>query len=743
MAELVQTDKVGRGKASHYHIAYVQDDGSGETAVVNKHSHAIEFIQPQEAVTDPETGMEIIPQVQGGIVVHPAGKDNHTHELLDVELKEPTPPKDDATTVKEVLALYMEAKGLEKTPRANGIESEGFYDGTGHWTAAAKSKLESNQRAALTMNEIQSKVDLLSGYQRQNRMDIRFFPVEDGDAKVADILNVLVKNVLEQNNFEYVESEVFLDEAIPGRGLFNNYIDYDKNIQGDIIVEQFPWKQCYFGQHNKADASDCEYLVKYMWQSKAKLDQLWPEKADDIGKEIDMPEDEDPIQDNPEDQYAVGTAGDVPMVTDADLVNIQKKEYKTLECWRKEYRRIPVLVNIEDDFYLNAEDWRPADVAAVKSMAGFSVIHQRVHRMRVTTLAAKTLLLDEYPDLASDDFEVIPVYAKKRGNNWWGKVEGAKDPQREINKRHSQVVDILNKTAAYGWFYDSQTFKDKKGAAAFKKNSSSPGFNQEILDINNPPLQVQGVTFPSEVVNLQMVATQKLQEIMNVHPEMMGMNSNAESGIAIAQKRQAGMTGNEFLYDNLSLAKKLLGRQIVAKIQKVYDTDRILRILSSRSLREKIEVGGVPIVPDGGQTFSAPSQAQQGVPPGGPQGQQGVPPGGPQAEQPEGRIGYEVEELREMLDNVDLTKYDVVVGESAMNPTTRQSNFFIWMDAASKGMSIPPSTLVRMSDLPDKERVIKEIEAMQQKEADAERAKQQTEIQKTVIAKSGQPGGPS
>ena len=92
--------------------------------------------------------------------------------------------------------------------------------------------MESIERAALTINEIEPKIDLLSGYQRQNRTDFKFMPVEEGDQRVADILNVVVKNITDQCQYPHEETLVFEDMAIRGRGCFNIYVSNEKNILG-------------------------------------------------------------------------------------------------------------------------------------------------------------------------------------------------------------------------------------------------------------------------------------------------------------------------------------------------------------------------------------------------------------------------------------------------------------------------------------------------------------------------------
>lgn len=692
---LLRTDKVNK----HSHIAYLNKaSGQGVTSTDSGHSHPVTYIQAQEAIADPMTGEVMSEGMQSGWSIG-AAEDGHSHQFIEAVKPKKKKPTEPEKAVEEVKALFKRAKEEEADSRKKAEESEAFFMGE-QWEDSTRNKLEAEDRAALTFNEIEAKIDLLSGYQRQNRYDMKFYPVEEGDAAVADILTAVVKNIQDQCNYELEETKVFEDEMIPGRGVFNVYVDYDRNIHGDIITERFPWRDVFFGPHEKEDLSDCEYLIKARWFSKGKVKQMWPDKAKDINTTFDLYDAGDTTKgyatnayDNPDSTQAIVGA-------DPDFVNIAKKEIRVLECWRKEYTSVPVLVNQADDYYVTARDWDAKDVAAVKTIPGFTSVTRRITDMRVTTTASDVLLNDKFND--TDEFLVVPVYAKKRGNKWWGKVEAAKDPQREINKRRSQVTDILNKVATYGYFYDDQTFADPKEENKFKKNVSKPGFTQKVNDVNRKPVKEEGVKFPGEIVNMIGIDSQKMREILNINMEMSGQQGNATSGVAIAERKRQGLTGNEFLFDNLSLAKRQLGRIYVKLIQKIYTPERIMRLLENRAQREGVEIQGKPMAE---------------------------------------MEGAEKQAIFDLLQSSDLTKYDVVVGESANSPTQRLANFAMFMEMASKGLPIPPQMLIKLSPLPEEEKneMLAQLAQQQQAAQEAEDKKYSTEIQKTIIAKGEQP----
>src|SRR3989304_3839222 len=83
-----------------------------------------------------------------------------------------------------------------------------------------------------------------------------------------------------------------------------------------------------------------------------------------------------------------------------------------------------------------------------------------------------------------------------------------------------------------------------------------------------------------------------MREISNINNEMLGLNSNATSGIAQAEKKKQGLVGNEFLFDNLSLSKKRLARRYIKLVQKIYTPERIMRVLNNLNNKNPIDIGG-------------------------------------------------------------------------------------------------------------------------------------------------------
>ena len=672
MKVLKKTSRFGLGRGSHHHIVFCNEDAGYCLASTDAgHTHEVTY--------DYETGEYF---------VAPA-LDGHTHTIEDYVVKQKKTERDEAKVLAEVQELYRSARETERESFEAAVEAEEMYAGK-HWDETEKNRLQGLGRAAVSINLIEKNIDQLCGVQRQERTDIKYLPVEGGDQRVADLANIVVKQILNQCMYPREESKAFEDAVITGRGNFNVSINFERDLRGDIIVEKFPYECVRYGPHEKEDLADCEYLFKDRWFSLAKLKQLWPDKAEDIDRDYENLSDSKPSVGYAGDNYAHGSPI-AKMVGDEALVDIAKKEYKVLECWRKVYTRGSVIANPSEGFYFNAFGWDPKDIKAVRTIQGFFAVEQNQTKFRITKVAGGVILSDEDPaDLPVDDFFVIPIYAKKRGNKWWGKVEAAKDAQKYVNKNYSQALDVGNKMASYGWFFDAATFPQNE-KEKFKRLSTSPGFVMEVTDSSRPPVKVEGSKFPAELVQLMEMGKNQVADLLNIITNPNGAN---ESGNLFQQRATQRLMGSEYLFDNLSFAKVKLGRHLLKLIQKYYTPDRIIRLVRNANSKEPQQIGGQELAE------------------------------------------FTDVEIQQLLEENDLTQMDVEVSESKWSPTQRMALFSLLKEAMDAGLPIPPESLFEFADIPAdvKQKLVQSIQAQQQGQAQAAQATADGEIQKTLIA---------
>jgi len=637
----------------------------------------------------------VIDQVAQILIAAPANTDLHTHKLEEIPRVEPKGKKrPDVELVKEVHDLFVEASDNERESINNGKESWEFYLSK-QWKASVKSQLDSEGRAALTINEIQPKVDLLVGHSNQNRTDITFKPKENSDEVDADLANTLVKHVFMNNSFEYEESASFKDEVITGRGVFHVFVDYDESIDGMVKIVHFPWDKVVFGQHEREDQSDMEYMVKMDTFSKAKIEQLYPEKAQEIRDSLiifgpDEDRGNEGHQRIPGLQYTISENRTKVFLNKDAIVDIQRKEFKVFELWRKVYKRVPVLIFTPEESAESGLGITDKILGLFKKINGMKVTYRNDSDMQVIKVAGSVLLSDEIAELPENAnmFDLVTCYANKYKNGFQGKVEPVKDLQKEINKRHSQVMDIVNRTT-YGWFVDNEIFQSASDMDDFKMNAAKPGFVQSVRDIGRVPQRIEGTKFPNEIVGSIELSSNKLDRIMGISPESLGFGGQQASGKALLIKRRQSLVGNDFLFDSLSGAKRRIAKLVLAHIQDLYTLDRVKRIIRNRR--------------------------------------------DPEREYPN-VVNASDEEIMAFLENKEISRFDVVTSESTRTQTMKDLAFLSISDLLQTVGADPVliQELIQNSPFPNKDRILKAMVEQQKTRAESEKQKQFSELIKSV-----------
>ena len=741
---------------NHSHILYVRPDGTGTTSETNGHTH--EVITKKNIVNSmsPE-GEPVQEEMDGALEIQeskaPKDKQTHTHSIEELTRTEKkVKEKKDEQKIRELLGLYKDAKDLNEENLKRAEESEEFYMGEGQWEESDKAILKRMNRACLVINETKPKLDMLSGSFRQNRTDTVVMPTEKGDATTADILNINLKCIDAQNNTDYKETTTFEDMSRVGVGYMRVDIDANDNCIGNVVISNENWANVMFGQHVEFDGSDAEYVVLSKKLSKAKIKSLYPDKADEIEadwEEIQQEKDR-PVSDN--DRYLQEKNSDIFQIitsSNYDLVDISKKNYRLVEIQQKEYKTTPVAFNAIHNFYANLEGLSDSEIKAIKSIEEINYLtHSSLDKIRISVFCGSVLLSDK-PSLFKR-LNVVPFYANKIRDKFFGKVHEAKDAQRVLNKSICQHIDIVNKELNKRVGVSPDAFQSPGDAERFKESWAVPGympmfangFREHIHEFRN-------TEYPAEVIPTVNLMSSKLGVVMNIYPEMMGQAvSNDASGKAIEKKQLTGMAAIEYLFDNFSLSKRLVGKLKLEALQIIYSPEKLLRVAENQSNKTLFGTKSVTLYPKispeqalqlAQQTGSFPPDLLQKIMV---DLQQGVPEAQKELDSltqlmQQIAVDQRRKELVSILDNFELTEYDVVISEATHSPTMALANFAILSDLFKGNPNAPMEVLLQLVpnlDQSIKDSIISGIQSSKQAQAESEQAKNQTEIVKTQIA---------
>ena len=120
--------------------------------------------------------------------------------------------------------------------------------------------------------------------QSKQRADLDFKPRRDADAVSAKMIGQLSEQILDTNNYEFLEKEVFEDGIVVDRGYFDLRMDFTDNMMGDVKIRTLdPYEVLPDPDSKSYDPAEWNSVITTRWMTlddveahygKAKRDEL-------------------------------------------------------------------------------------------------------------------------------------------------------------------------------------------------------------------------------------------------------------------------------------------------------------------------------------------------------------------------------------------------------------------------------------------------------------------------------------
>ena len=178
-------------------------------------------------------------------------------------------------------------------------------------------------------------------------------------------------------------------------------------------------------------------------------------------------------------------------------------------------------------------------------------------------------------------------------------IRFAKDPQVLYNYARSAQAEVIALQPKAPYLATSKQI----GAHAEKWRNANTS-NQAVLlyepdeRVPNPPTRVPPPIPSAALMSEIQLAAEDMKQTTGIYDASLGAQSNETSGVAIRARQTEAAAANSIYADNLSRAVAHTGDILVAMIPRVYDTQRIVRLLGQDG-QEKAEVINALIVENG------------------------------------------------------------------------------------------------------------------------------------------------
>jgi len=438
------------------------------------------------------------------------------------------------------------------------------------WSEADKKIVTERGQVPLNINIMKLVIDMLSGYQRQNRTDIKAFPIEGGDEHVADVYSKLIKFVIDYRNGANNISMAFDDTVIGGLGWIHPVIDYDHDfINGDITIKRdSPFRIMIDPYTTNPDLSNCDYILRHGLFSKSKLIRNYPKHKKDIKN------------------LSKGAGRMFPYQTMS--LNDRGERLNVVEAWYWESAQRIILYDVQTTqsriWEKGEKELAQAQEARPDLFEQIMVIKRDVPILKMLSVCEEELVLyDGVSPYGVNMYPFIPIfgYFFPSYADWSWKLQGVSRPlidaQLEKNKRRSQMMYAALSMPTGGWKVEENSVDNMD---VFKKAAGS----SRVIEYRKgatPPAEIDPFMLPPALVQLEQLHTEDIKSISAM--ENLGFSfQKGESGVAMRTKIRQGLTSYQNIFDNFSLSMRLLGNYIMALADKNYTEEKVARITGGR-----------------------------------------------------------------------------------------------------------------------------------------------------------------
>ncbi|MEX5513564.1 portal protein [Pseudophaeobacter sp. 1A09344] len=436
-----------------------------------------------------------------------------------------------------------------------------------HWPEDIRREREAENKPCLTMNRLPQFVRQVTGDIRRMNPAIKVIPADRGASKeVADIYEGLIRQIEYASNASRIYERAAEQAAASSIGWFRILNDYESD---DSFLQELKIK----GIRNPLSVY-CDPAAELPTREDAGfifITEQMPRTAFDKA-------------------YPGKSAADVDMDASTDGLEHWQENDKVVVAeyyWKEPVEREIVLLN--DGSVIDAKDF-VAPMPAIKRRK------VKTHKVMWVKISGNDVL--EGPQ--EQPCRHIPVVAVT-GEEWHvgdrvhrsSVIRHAKDAQQMYNYWRSAQTEFaaLQPKAPYlvtpAQIAGLETFWNQ----ANQKNRPYLPYNPDpkttgVPQRATPPISSQAMAEQT------MLAGEDMKATTGIYDSALGNASNEKSGVAIRQRQMESDVSTSIYSDNMGEAIATAGRILIDMIPKVYDTQRVVRIMGDDDQEQMVEING-------------------------------------------------------------------------------------------------------------------------------------------------------
>jgi uncharacterized protein with PIN domain len=484
--------------------------------------------------------------------------------------------------IDDAIKFWQLVNDSDSTNRSEALQDIRFAAGD-QWPVEIQNSRNLEARPCLTINKIDAYVRQVTNQQRQQRPRIKVHPVNNlADYKIAQVLEGITRHIEVNSNADTAYDTAFDYAVRMGWGYWRvntKYVSedsFDQEIYIDAIDNPFT---VYFDPNSvRPDGSDAERCLVTTLLSKTVFKEMYPD-ADDGAN------------------FTHRSTGDnaASWVTKEDI-RIAEYFYVT-----REKAKLYLLSDGSSGF---ADSDRFLERVAA---AGLTVIDTRESFRRAVKWCKMTALeILEEKTWDGKYIPIVPCYGAQvivdDKRKKYGLVRFAKDPQRMYNFWRTSMTESIALAPKAKWLLAEGQDEGHENEWALANIKSSPVLRYKQKDIEGQPapvpVRLQPEAPPAGIMDAASAINMDLQMVLGILDPNQLPSGNISGKALQGQQNQTDLSNFHF-YDNLTRSIKHTGKILLDLIPRIYDTQRVMRIIGSdgqpdmTTINEQTAVGEV------------------------------------------------------------------------------------------------------------------------------------------------------
>lgn len=489
--------------------------------------------------------------------------------------------KDDNDILAEFHSRFQHCQDWESSARTHWLDDYRFGHADAYnlyaWENGMVDARGNAGKPCFTVNRTEKYCNVIVNEARQNRASIKIRPIGSGSTfKSAEILQGICSHVEYQSNAQAAYMHAVEEQVFSGIGYWRVTTDYahDASFDQEVFIRPLDALAVFLDPDiEQFDGSDANFGFVFTTMDRKAFDKAFPKFK--------------------------GMTGGPPGGIQPESLDWQNRNHKDTVIISEYYRRImetDTLHALQDGGTIRES--KAKEVGLLDKLESQSVAQREIEVPRVEWFKIVGSKIVERTDWPGRYIPIVRCVGTETTIDGIldraGHTRSLLDPQKAYNYYTSAGVEYVALQTKSPWIAPAAAME---GYETYYKNSNTS--NTSVIPYKHkdsdgetlaPPQRSEPPVYAGAFLDGMKVAIQEMEMASGQTEAAMGETSQERSGVAVRERTRNSLTSTYHFSAHFADAIRFTGRILIDLIPKVYDSERVLKIMMPDGTPQTIKV---------------------------------------------------------------------------------------------------------------------------------------------------------